>query len=253
MEITRSEWNGYECLDFTFEGCDAFLVLPKCAPNGKWALKTEYRGAFPATECEMLARGWHIAFRQNKNRWATRDQIECTARFVKFISEEFSLAPKCSTVGMSCGGLIATTLAEAHPELVDVLYIDAPVLNLLSCPCDMGIANSGIYEEFSRVTGYTKSTILSYRDHPIDKLHVLIANDIPVLLVAGDSDHVVPYCENGAILADYYEKNGGRIHVWVKEGCDHHPHGLTGNESIIVDLMEQLSEENQARRAKNGI
>lgn len=249
MEFTKSEWNGYECLDFQFEKYDAFLVKPKCKPNGKWALKTEYRGAFPATECELLSRGWHIAFRTNKNRWATKDQIECTARFVKFISEEFGLDGRCSTVGMSCGGLIATTLAEAHPELIDVLYIDAPVLNLLSCPCGMGVANDLIYPEFSRVTGYNKSTILSYRDHPIDKMHVLIANDIPVLLVAGDSDRVVPYVENGAVLVDYYQKNGGRIKYWVKEGCDHHPHGLTDREKEVADAMEQFARENAEKRA----
>lgn len=249
MEFTTSEWNGYECLDFQFEKCDAFLVKPKCKPNGKWALKTEYRGAFPATECELLSRGWHIAFRTNKNRWATKDQIECTARFVKFVSEEFGLEGKCSTVGMSCGGLIATTLAEAHPELIDVLYIDAPVLNLLSCPCGMGVANDLIYPEFSRVTGYTKSTILAYRDHPIDKMHVLIANDIPVVLVAGDSDRVVPYCENGAVLADYYQRNGGRIKFWVKPGCDHHPHGLTDREKEVADTIEQFARENAEKRA----
>ena len=253
MEFTKSEWNGYECLDFKFEGYDAFLVKPKGTPNGKWALKTEYRDAFPATECELLSRGWHIAFRKNKNRWATRDQIECTARFVSFISEEFGLESRCSTVGMSCGGLIATTLAAAHPELVDVLYIDAPVLNFLSCPCDMGIADSRIYEEFSRVTGYNKSTILSYRDHPIDKMHLLLGNDIPVVLVAGDSDHVVPFSENGAVLADYYQRNGGRIKIWVKPGCDHHPHGLIGEEGKVVDAMEAFAKENAEKREKNGI
>ncbi len=249
MEFTKSEWNGYECLDFQFEKYDAFLVKPKCKPNGKWALKTEYRGAFPTTECELLSRGWHIAFRTNKNRWATKDQIECTARFVKFISEEFGLESRCSTVGMSCGGLIATTLAEAHPELIDVLYIDAPVLNLLSCPCGMGVANDLIYPEFSRVTGYTKSTMLAYRDHPIDKMHILIANDIPVVLVAGDSDRVVPFSENGAVLAGYYQKNGGRIKYWVKEGCDHHPHGLTDREKEVADTIEQFARENAEKRA----
>ena len=70
MEFTVSEWQGYECLEFLFEGYNAYLVKPKCEPNGKWALKTEYRGAFPATECELLSRGWHVAFRTNKNRFA---------------------------------------------------------------------------------------------------------------------------------------------------------------------------------------
>lgn len=249
MEITKTEWQGYECLEFLFEDCKSYLVKPKCEPNGKWALKTEYRDAFPATECELLSRGWHVAFRTNKNRWATRDQIECTARFVKFVSEEFGLAAKCSTVGMSCGGLIATTLAEAHPDLIDVLYIDAPVLNLLSCPCGMGVAEDKIYEEFSRVTGYTKSTMLSYRDHPIDKMHILLANDIPVVLVVGDSDPVVPYIENGLVLESYYKKNGGRIRVWVKPGCAHHPHGLTDREAEVVDTIEAFSRENEEKRA----
>ena len=248
MEFTKSEWHGYECLDFKFEDYDAFLVVPKCAPNGKWALKTEYRGAFPATECELLSRGWHVAFRTNKNRWATRDQIECTARFVKFVSEEFGLESRCSTVGMSCGGLIATTLAAAHPELIDVLYIDAPVLNFLSCPCSMGISQNKSFDEFSHATGLTRSSILSYREHPIDKMHVLLGHDIPVVLVAGDSDITVPYCENGAILEDYYKRHGGRIRVWIKPGCAHHPHGLVGREAEVVDAIEAFSRENSEKR-----
>lgn len=145
---------------------------------------------------------------------------------------------------MSCGGLIATTLAEAHPELIDVLYIDAPVLNLLSCPCGMGVANDLIYPEFSRVTGYNKSTILSYRDHPIDKMHVLLGHDIPIVMVSGDADTVVPYEENGAILEDYYRRHGGRIRVWMKPGGDHHPHGLLGRESEVVDAIDAFFKEN---------
>jgi hypothetical protein len=63
MEFTQTEWKGYKRLDFVFEGRKACLVLPDapCA-GGHWMLKTEYFGAFPAFEKEMLARGWHLAW-----------------------------------------------------------------------------------------------------------------------------------------------------------------------------------------------
>ena len=70
MEFTQTEWKGYKRLDFVFEGRKACLVLPNepCA-GGHWMLKTEYFGAFPAFEKEMLARGWHLAWIANLTRW----------------------------------------------------------------------------------------------------------------------------------------------------------------------------------------
>jgi pimeloyl-ACP methyl ester carboxylesterase len=250
MNYQESTWNGFRRLDFEFEGYPAILVLPN-EPNAarRLAIKTEYFGAFPATEIAMLKAGYHLCYLKNRSRWGTDDDCDRKAHFIDFLADEFGTARKVVTVGMSCGGLIATTLAAAHPELIDVLYIDAPVLNLLSCPCGMGIANDIIYPEFSRVTGYTKSAMLSYRDHPIDKMHILLAHDIPVVLVVGDSDPVVPYLENGLVLENYYKKNGGRIRVWVKPGCAHHPHGLTDREAEVVDTIEAFSRENEEKRA----
>lgn len=71
------------------------------------------------------------------------------------------------------------------PELISAMYIDAPVMNLLSCPCDLGASQSNLFAEFYRVMGITKSEILSYRENPIDVMHVLIENGIPVVLVSG--------------------------------------------------------------------
>ena len=79
--------------------------------------------------------------------------------------------------------------------------------------------------------------MLSYRDHPFDKLHILIENSIPIVLVAGDSDSVVPYSENGVLVERYYKEKGGNIKVFIKEGCDHHPHGLE-NVKIVADIIE---------------
>ena len=248
METKAIEWLGCEGIEFTWEERTCKLIKPKGKPNGKWVLKTEYFSAFPATEEILLSRGWHIAFQSNVTRWARKEDVERKARFVKFVSAEFGLEERCSTVGMSCGGLYATMLAAAHPELVDVLYIDAPVLNLLSCPCGMGTAQSGLYDGFFAATGLTKSQMLSYREHPIDKMHILLENDIPIVMVAGGADATVPYAENGAVLEKYYTENGGRLKVWVKPNQDHWPHGLVGHESEVVDAIEAFARENAAKR-----
>ena len=90
-----------------------------------------------------------------------------------------------------------------------------------------------MYEEFVRDTGMTKSDLINYRHHPIDCVATLVKHQIPVFLVAGDSDGVVPYAENGKVLYDYYKKYGGIIEQIVKPGCDHHPHGLEDNSSLV--------------------
>ena len=243
MEYTKTEWLDHEGVDFVLEDYPCKLIKPKCKPNGKWILKTHYFTAFPETERMLLEKGYHLAFQKNRTSFATEDDVERKARFVRFVSEEFGLAPTCSMVGMSCGGLYAVRLAVAHPELADVLYLDAPVMDLLSL-CDLGKAQSGLREATLEALGMNISQLLSYRENPIDKMHVLLGHDIPIVMVSGDADTVVPYEENGAILEDYYRRHGGRIRVWMKPGGDHHPHGLVGRESEVVDAIEAFSKEN---------
>jgi len=235
--ISWGNFEGYERDEFVFEGLPAIVVKPNTAPCGKWALKTEYFGAFPMLEMELLNRGWHIAYNQNINRWAEKEDLERKGRFIDYMTEHYELEKKCAVVGMSCGGLYGVKLTALYPEKISVLYLDAPVLNLLSCPAALGVAENSLFEEYHQITGRTISQLLSYRDHPIDKMDILLANKIPVVLVAGDSDKTVPYCENGQVLADFYEKNGGTIAVYVKENCDHHPHGLE-DPTPVADFME---------------
>jgi len=241
MDKQTTEWNGFECLEFTFDGMPAKLVKPNGSANGKWALKTEYFGAFPATEIALLSRGWHLAFIQNENRWAEPSDLKRKGAFIQFVSEEFGLAKKCALVGMSCGGMYAVKTAALFPELINVLYLDAPVMNLLSCPFGLGKANVGTMpEEYFQFTGRTLTDMLAYRDHPIDKMSVLLENKLPVILVSGDSDTVVPYDENGVYLEKYYREKGGVIEVCMKEGGDHHPHGLPDS-TPIVEFIEKYS------------
>lgn len=239
--MIETSWNGFKRIDFEFEVREAILVFPdKPNENKNWLLKTEYFDAFPDFEIEMVGRGWHLAYIKNVTRWCLDEDLDLKKRFADFLSKEYGLYKKCVPVGMSCGGLIGSKFAARYPEYVSALYLDAPVMNLLSCPASFGMANGGMLQEFIDATKMTVSELICYREHPIDKMHILLENNIPVIIVYGDSDDIVPYCENGAILEKYYRENGGVIKTIGKEGCGHHPHGLTDN-TPIIEFVEKYS------------
>lgn len=233
------EWNGFRGVTFPFAELSAKLIKPNCKPNGKWLLKTEYFDAFPEAELELLNRGWHLAYNENHNRWAEEPDLRRKRDFIGYVSETFGLEKKCVLVGMSCGGLFAVKLAALCPELVRGIYLDAPVMNLLSCPGSLGKGRGVPFEEYERFTGRTLVEMLSYREHPIDKMPLLAEHKIPVVMVAGDSDTVVPYDENGELLVKYYRAQGLPIDVFIKKGGDHHPHGLE-NPVVIADCIEKF-------------
>lgn len=237
MNFQKTDWRGFECIELEFLGLGAKLVKPNVAPNGKWALKTEYFDAFPETEIELLRRGYHIAYNENRNRWAEDYDLHRKGEFIKFVSETFRLDKRCVLIGMSCGGLYAVKLAALYPELVRGMYLDAPVMNLLSCPCALGKSEVSLYDEYYSVTGRTVSEMLSYRDSPIDKMHILLENEIPIVLVAGGSDEVVPYSENGQNLEKYYKENGGEISVFIDSARKHHPHGHS-DVKLICNIID---------------
>lgn len=227
----EQKWMGYQYKQLQFEEHEAIIVYPQeGTANGYLAVKTEYWGAFPeAIELPLLENGFHLCYIKNDNRWGTHADLDRTARFIRYVQEECGLSSKCVPVGMSCGGLIAIKLTARYPELVKCLYLDAPVINFMSCPCGFGIGKP-LAEDNSEILNALGlkdiSQLLAYRDMPLDKLGVLTEAKIPVVMVAGDSDQVVPYCENGIWLEKAYKDAGVEIEVYIKPGCDHHPHGL---------------------------
>ncbi len=234
-------WHGFPIRDGRMMDRDYIIVCPKeGTANGKWALKTEYFGAFPETEIELLKRGYHLASIQTKTRWCLDEDTEAQATLARYMHEELGLSQKGVPVGMSCGGMQAIYLGAKHPELVSCMYVDAPVVNLLSCPAGLGGRQSGLLDEFTEATGMTLIDLLSYRKHPLDYIPELVEARIPVVLVSGDSDTVVPFDENGALLKKAYEEAGCTIETIIKPGGDHHPHGLDDN-TPILEFIDKYS------------
>lgn len=234
IAYTEGLWNGYRQLEFQLHGRKVLLVVPHQAAGDKWLLKTEYFGAFPNFELAMLERGWHLAYIENETRWYKESDSEAKAVLCAWLHEHFGLNEKCMCVGMSCGGMQAVYFAARHPERVAALYLDAPVLNLLSCPCNIGRdVFPGMYEEFHEKTGMTVKDLINYRNHPIDNIGPILAHKIPVMLICGDADTVVPYEENGMQLSQRLRDHNHPFAEILKPGCGHHPHGLEDPAPII--------------------
>lgn len=230
----------YKTEELEFEGRQGIIVFPSDkTKNTHFLIKTEYFGEFTNLECAMLDEGYHLIFLRNKHRWGSYDDIDAKARFIKFVSGKYKLSKKCVPVGMSCGGMFAVKLAAKYPELISAMYLDAPVINLLSCPFNFGNTHKydeGMINEALSALGLTISDMLVYRDSPYDHLSELIAHKIPVIMLYGDLDDVVPYEENGIHLERIYHKNNIPITVIKKEGVGHHPHSLL-DPSPIKDFI----------------
>ena len=235
-------WNGFECEDFIFDGKNAKIIYPGCeTPQKTLILKTEYFNAFPEAEIELLKLGYYLCFVENGSRWGYESDIDRKADFIGFVANKLGTQAKCVPVGMSCGGLIAVRFAAKYPHLVSCLYLDAPVMNYMSYPCGFGISKrcDDDFPEIFEVLGLSgMSELISYRKMPADMIPVLAENKIPVILVSGDSDTIVPYCENGILLEKYYSERSLPVEVHIKKGGDHHPHCLDDPKPIVDFILK---------------
>ncbi|HBN84349.1 MAG TPA: hypothetical protein DDZ89_10940 [Clostridiales bacterium] len=227
-------FENYKMETFLFKERTARVIYPNCEGNGRLIWKAEYWNAFPDFEIEMLNRGYFWCNLEHATRWAPDEETAISAEFIKFVANKLEIEPKCIPVGMSCGGLQVLRLAELYPDLVSVLYLDAPVVNILSM-VGLGEAefNPDHWRELVSTYGFSKSTVVNFRKSPIDAMNVLIEHDIPIIMLYGNADNTVIYEENGKALEDYYLEHGGTMKVISRSMCAHHPHGLKDPRPII--------------------
>ena len=245
-DFTMSEqmlWNGFRLEEFEFEGHLAAIVFPEKANEKKsWTIKTEYRHEFPETEIELLKRGYHVTYLKNVSRFATKEDCDRKARFVKYLHENYGLADKCIPIGMSCGGAHAVNFAGFHPECIQCMFIDAPVLNFLDYPGNFrNSGNRNTWEKEFKLAypNMKRGEFLNFDNHPIGKAPILIENKIPVLMLYGTADTVVYYSENGEMLEEYYADHPGLLTVIKRPSQGHHPHGFPARPDIVADWIDE--------------
>ncbi len=142
-----------------------------------------------------------------------------TAKFSLFYGEMVrrGWSPKPILLGQSRGGMMMLAWAMRNPDKTRAFVGIYPVCNLASWPLKnskkLTLADFAISEE--------ELTAKLREFNPVDNLNGLLAANVPMFVVHGDSDAVVPFDENTRLLKERYEAGGGKITVKVIPGEGH--------------------------------
>lgn len=234
-----SDWHGCVRVEFTLNGRYSIVVRPKNPlPGNPTVWRAEFFSAFDMVDRALLESGWHLCYHKVSDMYGCPESLEMMHEFQEFVTQTFGLAKKPVLFGFSRGGLYSVNYAAKYPECVAGLYLDAPVCDIRYWPC--GYKGTREAEECKRWYGLTEETLADFKGNPLDKLEALKAADLPVMLVAGAVDTVVPYDTNGKLFAERYAAMGGRIEVIVKPDCDHHPHSLEDPAPVVAFIEKNM-------------
>ena len=239
--VKASKWNGFNRFDFQVDGANALVVEPeKPLPGRPWAWRGEFFGAFPNADIELVKRGWHLAYISVPNLFGSPKAMAKWEKFHDVLVKDHQLNPKPALIGLSRGALYCMAWAAAHPDKTMLVYLDNGVCDFKSWPggklkmLGTGPGSAGEWQNVLKAFDFKDDKeALAWKQNPVDYLEPLAKAKVPMLLVYGDSDKVVPHQENSELVYDRYKKLDGPVERIVKKGGDHHPHGLTDPKPIM--------------------
>ncbi|MCH2065219.1 MAG: hypothetical protein MK194_16010 [Roseibacillus sp.] len=242
-----SAWHGYQRLDFPLpgDGARCILVKPETPAKGSpWVWRARFWGHQPALDLQLLEKGFHLAYCEVGGLFGAPPAV---ARWNKFhaLAVQQGLSSRPVLEGMSRGGLIIINWASANPDKVAAIYGDNPVCNFNSWP---GGKNGKFSKrDWQRCLKAYGLAVTAAPDHqqPLSPatLKPLADKKVPIALVLGLADKVVPVGENGEALARNYESLGGPLKVWRKPGKGHHPHGLHPPDELASWLLQAVGKD----------
>ena len=232
----KSSWEGCDRYDFKVEGRDALVVIPKeAAPGRPWIWRPAFFGAFPSVDQALLKEGWHLAYYDVTHLYGSPRAVKLAKSFYDYVVPVFNLSDKVVVEGFSRGGYFAFAWADAYPETVSSLYVDAPVCDITSWP---GRHQPEFWQGFLEEWGEKDEDVDSnFRGNAIIHLPRMAEAGIPIISVCGGADTGVPYDENMHKVRDAYQEMGGVVEVIVKPDCGHHPHSLE-DPTPVVDFLK---------------
>jgi predicted esterase len=142
-----------------------------------------------------------------------------TAKFSLFYEEMVrrGWSPKPILLGQSRGGMMMLAWAMRNSDKVRAFVGIYPVCNLASWP--LKNSKAATLADFAMPEDELVAKLSQF--NPVDNLQGLLANKVPMFVVHGDADVVVPYDENTRVLKERYEAGGGQITVKLIPGEGH--------------------------------
>ncbi|HQT23254.1 alpha/beta hydrolase [Daejeonella sp.] len=237
----QNKWNGFEIIEFKFNGVDAKIVFPK-KPNlsKNWIWRTQFWAHEPQTDIALLNQGFHVVYVDVVDLYGNKVAVNRLSDFYTFLIKNFGLNKKTVLEGMSRGGLDAFNWASENTDKVFCIYVDAPVCDIKSWPGGLGKGqgSKNDWEKCLKAYGLTELSVKEFKGIPLNNCIKLAKAKIPIISVCGDADIVVPFEENSLKLAEIYCAAGGKIELIVKKGVGHHPHSLQDPKPIVDFILK---------------
>lgn len=209
----------------TIAGHDAFLIAPKAvsgASDRPWVWYMPTLPGLPGEEEASLFKalsdaGVAVAGIDVGETYGSPAGHEAFDAFYREMTEVRGYARRPVLFARSRGGLMALSWGEQNPENVAAIAGIYPVANLASYP---GVDQAA--DAFSTTPAALAEHLPRY--NPIDNIANLAKARVPIYIIHGDSDEVVPLRDNSAILEHRYSDLGGPITLRV---VPHQGHSLS--------------------------
>jgi hypothetical protein len=248
-----ADYHGYTLQDLIVDGCTGHVVQPKePLPGRPWVWRTMFWDAFPATDIALLKAGFHLSYLDVGNTFGCPDAMKHFDRFFDTMTKQYQFSAKPALEGLSRGGLYAYRWAYVNTDKVGCIYGDAPVCDMKSWPGGKGKGVGSPQDWQTAIQAYDFSNeqeMMNFKGNPIDILQPIAAAHIPIIHVCGDSDKTVPEDENTDVIRQRYMALGGDFVLIVKQGCDHHPHGLADPTAVVNFILAHCAEGDAAQKA----
>jgi len=224
---TADSFHDFEGQDFKLpeDGAECKIVAPKKAAAGSpWVWRARFWGHEPAFDIAMLEHGYHLVYCDVVEFWGAPKAVERWNHFYA-LAQKIGLGARPVLEGMSRGGAYIFNWAKANPTKVTAIYGDNPLLDLRAFPNNTPEARA-MRKQCLESYGITEAQLPDFKGSPIDGLEALAAAKVPVFLVLGVKDDVVPITQHADVLEARYKALGGSVTRWEKPEAGHHPHGL---------------------------
>jgi len=247
-EGAKTNWNGFARYDFKSDGHSAIMVVPeKPLAGNPWIWRGEFFGAFADADIALVKSGWHLAYVQVPDLFGSPKAIKAWEKFHEAMVRDHGLHQRPGLIGLSRGGLYCMNWAAAHPEHTLAVYLDNAVCDFKSWPggkpkgLGTGKGSPPEWNKMLKAFDFpSDDAAKASKANPVDNLAPLAKAKIPLLLVYGDADTVVPSTENSDIVFARYKAMGAPIERIVKPGQDHHPHGLIDVAPVVAFFNRAL-------------
>jgi len=238
----QDKFHGFDRVVFDFEGHEAWIVSPSCAPRtGKpwtWCMQWAYSFVKRINVPQMLADGYHHVTIDTFGHRMDAEGLRVSAAFQRYLVDKLGFAPKANLIGMSWGGFFSIRYAVNYPDSVGRIFLDAPLLTFYDF-APYGVPEKNAEEMKSWGVDKPADDYMTSPEMPLNMAERLAKLDIPIFMIYAGQDQSVPKGTCDQFVRRVKAVRGDRdFKVRRLQLRGHHPHGVEVDETDIKDFFD---------------